>query len=152
MEITSTISTEMKDIRVDFQRTTQDIPPIGDCHPLSPQSYHALSSVILESIYTAIEQLSALSGGIEIHHNIGIILYRSLLEIACTHYFQEYEKLHNLTDLRSASGIPIKKRTGFEQSRFQIYKSIAQGKLMSFHLKSDWILLNFYILFGYIGG
>lgn len=106
----SAFESAMQEIRADFIRLTGQFTPLGDCVPFSPQAYNAISAVILESLYTCIEQIAALSDNIHFYSNLGVILYCELHHAACTHYFQEYERIYGFVNSRPEPGRPVARR------------------------------------------
>lgn len=96
-----------------------------DTIPFSPQAYNAISILVLESLYDCIEQISTLLGEISYYDNLGIVLYSELHKDACTHYFQEYEKIYELADntiVKPSIKVSRIKRRGFRFSLYNLVK------------------------------
>ena len=109
---------EMSAIRADFHRITDEFVYLDKCVPFSPQAYNAISSIVLESIYTCIEEIATLFDSNNYYYNLGIILYKGLLSKACTHYFREYERIFGFVDPRLEQGHFVPRRPGFSDSFF----------------------------------
>ncbi len=106
----SSFSSTMEEIRADFARLTSHFRPLRDCKPFSPQAYNAISAIVLESLYTCIQEIDALTGEIPYHANLALILYNDFHVAACQHYFQEYERLCGFVDSRLAPGRVVRVR------------------------------------------
>jgi hypothetical protein len=100
----NTFLKEMLILQEELIRLTNDIPPFEDCEPFSPHAYNSISFVILESIYSCIEQIGISISGLPYQYNLGIILYKELILISVNHYFREYERINNFIDIRPNAG------------------------------------------------
>jgi len=107
---------EMRAIRADFHRIIDEFVHLDKCVPFSPQAYNAISSIVLESIYTCIEEIATLFDSNTYYYNLGIILYKDLLSKTCTHYFREYERILGFVDSRLDQGHSVPRRPGFSEN------------------------------------
>lgn len=112
----SVLKNEMRGIRADFHRLTEQFSPLDECVPFSPRAYNAISKIVLESIYICIEKIAALFDTNTYYYNLGIILYKDLLSKACTHYFREYERIFGFVDSRLDQGHFVPRRPGFSEN------------------------------------
>ena len=113
---TAAFTSALQKTRTDLIRLTNGFPPLGECVPFSPQAYNAISSVILESLYRRIEQINGLPNGVPYYLNLGLLLYCELHCAACSHYFQEYERICGFMDTRPVRGRPVVRRPAFRRS------------------------------------
>ncbi len=56
--------------------------------------------MVLESLYTCIQEIDAFTGEIPYHANLALILYNEFHVAACQYYFEEYEQICGFVDSR----------------------------------------------------